>query len=424
MIELRSKQFEDDEWCVVKGDLTSDDLVEIQTRGYQHLELSKWSGWTGGGTELLDGLAFDSIRMWPVPKRQGRKQVRIVASNVNVDIGDDAKDPLCMFAGVKTLSCFDEFDLSVVEDPGSLTAIGCCDAKGRLQQSSSRLPNIESIGIRKPRCVDLRWISEFPKVHELTIKDARALTSLEGIESLTELRELYVYGAGRLTDVSAVFAQPKLHKLVLEDCPSIATLRGIEQSEGLRQLILPARTVINDGDLSPFASLKNLEKFAIRYRRAYWPKDVVQTLKEKYLGEQVSGAEDLYHRYLMRQGVSIRSDSATLTVIPATHQADDIGAVRCNVEFNATEIGWVRGAADVYLAQLTEFQASLSRLRQDLRGSATLCSVAEAEFSCEVSCSKTGRVEVRGWMTLASDLGKLEFCFESDQSFLQKSTNE
>jgi internalin A len=131
-------------------------------------------------------------------------------------------------------------------------------------------------------------------LERLTIKDARYLERLDGIEA-SDLAGVQLQGAPRLRDVSALLSsRSSLAELRLENARSLNSLDDIGQLgnlcfleigdcghidsvrplSGLNRLeVLDAwgTTEVLDGDLTPLAHLPALRELRIRPRRSYTP---------------------------------------------------------------------------------------------------------------------------------------------------------
>lgn len=141
---------------------------------------------------------------------------------------------------------------------------------------------------------DLRAFRDHLSLTRLTIKDARYLQTLDGIEALG-LQMLCLQGVPRLQDVSAVaYGHETLVELWLEqarglrhlddmrrlvnlrhlhlgDCGPIESLRPLVEMRQLEQLYAWGTTEVMDGDLAPLLELPALREIRMRDRRHYRP---------------------------------------------------------------------------------------------------------------------------------------------------------
>ncbi len=144
--------------------------------------------------------------------------------------------------------------------------------------------------------VDLHAFRDHVALERLTIKHAPNLESLSGIANLPALEALNVVGARRLHDLSDAQAlAPTLHHLQLEGCAALTTIDAVEDLTELRFLgvsdcggiesLTPVAglerlemfsawgsTRIEDNDLSPLSRLPILREVRMRDRRSYRPR--------------------------------------------------------------------------------------------------------------------------------------------------------
>ncbi|MBL8088217.1 MAG: hypothetical protein JNM85_09145 [Chthonomonas sp.] len=114
--------------------------------------------------------------------------------------------------------------------------------------------------------------------------------------------------------------------------------------------------------------------------------------------------------------IILRSDSVSLTILPLELQPDDVGAISCRVDFEATGIGVIHSSASIAIDNLNRFAHEVDQLRTTLSGKVSLYSVEE-DFECLIDCV-AGKVEIISIVPLPCDLGRLHLRFDTDQSFL------
>ena len=131
---------------------------------------------------------------------------------------------------VGQLSNLEWFGVTEV-DPGQLDSLWA-SGHARLQR----------LVVGRYRHTDLRPLVRLPEVHDLTIVDSRALTSVAGIGSL-----------------------PRLRTLDLALCPKLDSLAGIEEARGLQSLVLDTCNRIDD--LGPLERLRDLRVLQIDMRK-------------------------------------------------------------------------------------------------------------------------------------------------------------
>ena len=150
-------------------------------------------------------------------------------------------------------------------------------------------------------CPDLQFLSGLTKLRTLQItpyngEGAATLSSLKGLENLTELRELYVNGSGNLTDVEPLANLTRLTTLSLPyrdysiNEPPALDLSGLSGLTGLQDLRVNSSVV----SLEPLRGLTDLRSLQIN---ADW-QNPVESL------EPLSGLEKLsnLHVYPLRKG--------------------------------------------------------------------------------------------------------------------------
>ncbi len=114
--------------------------------------------------------------------------------------------------------------------------------------------------------------------------------------------------------------------------------------------------------------------------------------------------------------IVLRSESVSLSIIPLGVLPDDIGAISCEVNFEATGIGSIHSTASILLNNLNRFTRDVDQMRSTMNGKSSLFSVEE-DFECSIDCI-AGKVEIISTVRLPRDLGRLHLCFDTDQSFL------
>ncbi len=150
-------------------------------------------------------------------------------------------------------------------------------------------------------CPDLQFLSGLTKLRTLQItpyngEGAATLSSLKGLENLTELRELHVNGPGNLTDVEPLANLTRLTTLSLPyrdysiNEPPALDLSGLSGLTGLQDLRVNSSVV----SLEPLRGLTDLRSLQIN---ADW-QNPVESL------EPLSGLEKLsnLHVYPLRKG--------------------------------------------------------------------------------------------------------------------------
>jgi hypothetical protein len=144
---------------------------------------------------------------------------------------------------------------------------------------------------------NLRPLGHQETLEALVMKEGPQLKSLIGIDQLPALREIGLFGATRLQDISGfgdAITALKLRRLELQSCPRVETLdalanvirleflnvsecghiqslRPLIALHELRILYLYSSTRILDGDLTPLMQLPHLTELRMQNRRDYRP---------------------------------------------------------------------------------------------------------------------------------------------------------
>lgn len=155
---------------------------------------------------------------------------------------------------------------------------------------------------------DLRNFSGLEALTNLWLSNCIRLQALDGLESLGLLRELRIYEAPVLHDVSrlahlggqtltglcisgarslreyaTIFNLEGLQFLELSDCGPISSLAGIKNLRALQDLDLHGDTYVVDQDLNPVLEVPRLSNFTIRDLKSYTPRrqEVKQALARR-----------------------------------------------------------------------------------------------------------------------------------------------
>ncbi len=198
-------------------------------------------------------------------------------------------------------------ELSVEVAPGAhvdlallpgLRVLAC--AWDQVRDSIERTDRLEDLYLAPYRERDLAPLTHLTALRSLRMKERPGVRSLDGIESMSWLAHLGIYGAP-LEDTSALVSlgSPVLTELALATCPRLTSLSDLSSLVGLRHLdvsesgplqslgpiadsilleglYLYGSTTIVDGDLTPLRGLTRLTDLRMMARRHYTPtlKDV------------------------------------------------------------------------------------------------------------------------------------------------------
>ena len=121
------------------------------------------------------------------------------------------------------------------------------------------LPNLRELYITlRMDAADLTKFTHLKKLECLQLGGS-SLTSLEGLDELSALRELILFDTG-LTDLSVLAAQRQIVRLSLLDNGQLTSVASLSQATHLESLTLSGKAL---ADLSPLASLSGLEELSV-----------------------------------------------------------------------------------------------------------------------------------------------------------------
>ncbi len=173
-----------------------------------------------------------------------------------------------------------------------LTDLGCYWNDGF--SSLFDCAGLRNLFLFNPPDVDLSRIGTLTSLERLELSQGRKLRSTEGVDRLSRLRVLGLYGQSALTSLAGVRELQELDQLMIEGCRRIASLEEISGLRALRALKFadcgrvdsfePLRglaqleeiyawgsTQIADGKLDVLRGLPRLRIVALRSRREYEP---------------------------------------------------------------------------------------------------------------------------------------------------------
>ena len=162
-----------------------------------------------------------------------------------------------------------EFTTVTVDHTGTGSGLGTvlfqCLRRLTISDSNIRtredlfLPDLRELYITlRMDAADLTKFAHLKKLECLQIGGS-SLTSLEGLDELSALRELILFDTG-LTDLSVLAAQRQLVRLSLLDNGQLTSVASLSQAAHLESLTLSGKALT---DLSPLASLSGLEKLSV-----------------------------------------------------------------------------------------------------------------------------------------------------------------
>lgn len=166
----------------------------------------------------------------------------------------------------------------------------------QVRRSIDAIDTISDLYLGHYRAPDLTPLSRFRGLRRLSMKDYPSVRSLHGVGELKELRDLGIYLARLLVDITELSALdggpltrlelPSCSKIAdlepmsglktiehldLGDCREIASVKPLSGFDALSWLDLYGTTTIADGDLRPLMELPALRRLGLANRRHYRP---------------------------------------------------------------------------------------------------------------------------------------------------------
>lgn len=128
--------------------------------------------------------------------------------------------------------------------------------KGKNLKEIADLKALEDIDITNSNITSLEGIQGLTKVRNLALFRMRALTNIEAIQHLSEnLTSLQIEGAKNVQDFSSIRNVQSLEYLTLNNCGMIPSIRFIRQLPHLKGIQFWDSTIV-DGDVSPCIELE------------------------------------------------------------------------------------------------------------------------------------------------------------------------
>lgn len=133
----------------------------------------------------------------------------------------------------------------------------------------SQLPILQRLALKSPRIERIGDVSGLQELTFLELGNARKLTSLEGLEELTNLQVLEIQRCRKISNIEPIRYLTKLKRLVFCDNGGIESLKPIAGLKELRDVYFYESTNILDGDLSPLKELPKLADTSFQDREHY-----------------------------------------------------------------------------------------------------------------------------------------------------------
>jgi hypothetical protein len=158
------------------------------------------------------------------------------------------------------------------------------------------LPNLEILSIRLASFPDLTCISHFNTINSLAVWQCSKLRSLEGLNSLSHLRELTLMQNGPITSLEPIATLENLEKLTIIGGvftnQRLLSFEPIARLDKRFKLLDLSGVKLEDPDLSPLTRLSEPDEFGISAR--FYPIEQVAMLAAAYpsWGDQLTQLHD------------------------------------------------------------------------------------------------------------------------------------
>lgn len=123
------------------------------------------------------------------------------------------------------------------------------------------LINLHSLGILSCGAESLEALSQVPHLRSLRLTRFLKLRDNAFLQSLNELRELWVQSSCGFQSLESLSKCTKLESVTLDNVGLIESLRPLVALKSLRSLVIMGRSNVLDGDFSVIESLPILERF-------------------------------------------------------------------------------------------------------------------------------------------------------------------
>ncbi len=257
--------------AVIVG-IWSNDMVKPLLDGHVvELELNDGKGWRGSDVKFL-------------------AELRQLQALKIIDFKIASVEPIHQLAQLRALEvmtyCKSDIEFSafpLLEDcglewrPGAASLFDLRTLKklfinnydGKNTDSFSNLINLETLAILTAPLEQICGLSVLRKLRSLRLGNLRRLTSLAGIEQLTNLEDLDINTCRHIRSIDEIGFLHQLRRLHLDNDGPITSLKPLGELRGLELITFYESTTIVDGDLSPLLSQKNLARVSFQNRRHY-----------------------------------------------------------------------------------------------------------------------------------------------------------
>lgn len=267
---------------VVTGRWSTEATATVKSTRATRLILNYALGFNEPSLDFLEGLNIDELVLLD-PGRADLQPVYTLSDSLRaIEITTDPSVPL------------DLSSLPRLENLG----VHWAQVAGSIAQA----PALRSVFFTNYTASTLEPLAALALVESLVLKDRPKLRSLSGIDALTRLTNLEIYGASTLDDISPLRSSQSLVSLALEgsrrlsdiepiancsqlrelnlsDCGDLQSLSPLNSLDRLQCVYMWGDTRIIDGNLIPISSRPELRELRMGSRRHYRP--TVRSIMEK-----------------------------------------------------------------------------------------------------------------------------------------------
>lgn len=249
-----------------------DEYVDILVKkNVKHLFISTSLGWTCDNYDFLTQLKsletldiFDG-RDISIKQIESLKDLRTIELCVlNYDDID-----FSLFKHLESFYCDAEKELSSIFQCVTLKKLYLDEFKMGDKHQMSKLRNLENLTIGNSNISNIEFVRNLPLLKKFVILNNKKITDFSPISSLKSLNWLELRGVKNIHTINFLEYLTDINVLLLE-CAAIDSIRPITNHQNLKALSLAGSNFsINDGDLTPIASLNNLSMLFISNDKTY-----------------------------------------------------------------------------------------------------------------------------------------------------------
>ena len=140
---------------------------------------------------------------------------------------------------------------------------------GVSSEALSRLTGLEWLSVANSDIQEIEYLAILRNLKFLGLYNLRRLTSLRGLQCLTQLDVFELNGCKQVNRIDEVSDLVNLRQLQLNDDGLIASFAPLRALVALEQILFYESTDVADGDLAPLRALPRLRRVSFRNRRHY-----------------------------------------------------------------------------------------------------------------------------------------------------------